>query len=126
MKHSTLTKLAVVALLIMPMTASAEHMDVIETEFIEGCTPAKYQVIVNDFNTWAKEYGYHAKIAYPTFSDNLTSFYWLGTSKDGATFGATYDAWLNGLKDSKSTPAKLNARLQKCAKSLSRRSYDVN
>lgn len=126
MKYSTLTKLTISALFLLPMAASAEHMDVIENEFINDCTPAKYQAIVNDFNAWAKDYGYVAKIAYPTFSNNLESFYWLGTSKDGATFGAAYDAWLAGLKDPKSTPSKLNDRFSKCTKLKARRSYTVN
>ena len=126
MKPSKLTKLAIAALLFIPMTASAEYMEVLEQEFKEGCTIAKYQVIIDDFNVWAKDYGYHAKIASPLYTNKFGSVYWIGTSKDGATFGAAYDAWLVGLKDPKSTPAKLDARMGKCAKLKTRRAYTVN
>ena len=127
MKPSKLTKLAIAALLFIPMTASAEYMEVLEQEFKEGCTVTKYQVIIDDFNKWAKDYGYQAKIASPLYSDKCGgSVYWIGTSKDGTTFGAAYDAWLVGLKDPKSTPAKLDARMGKCAKLKTRRAYTVN
>lgn len=127
MKPSKLTKLAIAALLFIPMTASAEYMEVLEQEFKEGCTVTKYQVIIDDFNEWAKDYGYQAKIASPLYSDKFSgTVYWIGTSKDGATFGAAYDAWLVGLKDPKSTPAKLDARFAKCTKLKSRRAFTVN
>ena len=126
MKHSKLTKLAIAALLFIPMTASAEYMEVLEQEVKEGCTVAKYQVIIDDFNVWAKDYGYQAKIASPLYTNNFGSVYWIGTAKDTTTFGAAYDAWLDGIKDPKSTPAKLDARMGKCVKLKTRRAYTVN
>lgn len=125
MKIKTISKIAVAASLFLSVTASADHMDVIEMEFINGCNVAKLMPIVADFNDWGKAYGYSAEIASPLQSGNLTSFFWLGTSKDAASFGAAWDAWRDAQADSKSVPAKLQARFDDCTKNLARRSYDV-
>ena len=85
----------------------------------------QYMAIVEDFNDWGKGYGYNAKIAVALQSNNLTSYYWLGTSKDAATFGAAWDAWRDALSDSESTPSKLWARFRECTVNLGRRGYDL-
>ena len=112
-------------LLTVSLSASAEHMDVIEFEMVEGCSFDKYMAIVSDFNDWADDYGYHAKVAVPLQSDNLTSYYWLGTSKDAASFGKAWDAWRDDQADPDSAPAKLWARFQECSLNLGRWGYDV-
>lgn len=121
----TITKLIVAAAMILPLTASAAHMDVIESEFVEGCSLAKLMPIVEDFNVWGKAYGYKAEIAMPLQSENLTHWFWIGTSADAAAFGAAWDAWRDGQADAKSEPAKLQARFDKCSKNLRRTSYDL-
>ena len=110
---------------LLPMSASAEHMDVIEFKMLEGCSFEKYMEIVSDFNDWGKNYGYNAKVAVPLQGENLVSYYWLGTSKDAATFGKAWDAWRDALGDADSTPAKLWARFQECTLNLGRWGYDV-
>ncbi|NNC36413.1 MAG: hypothetical protein EX271_12485 [Acidimicrobiales bacterium] len=121
----TLTKLVITAALMVPFTAQAKHMDVIEMEFVNGCTLSKLMPIVADFNEWGKAYGYSAEIAAPLQSNSLTSYYWLGTSADAASFGAAWDAWRDAQSDSKSVPAKLQARFEDCTINKARRSYDV-
>jgi hypothetical protein len=121
----TLTKLIVSAAMIIPFTANAAHMDVIESEFVDGCTVAKLMPIVADFNEWGAAYGYSAEIAVPLQSNNLTNYFWIGTSKNAAAFGAAWDAWRDGQADSKSVPAKLQARFDTCSINLARRSYDL-
>jgi hypothetical protein len=108
-----------------PMSAFAEHMDVIGFEMTGQCTMAEFMQIVGDFNRWGEEHGYHAKVAAPLQSDDLTTYYWLGTSANAAAFGAAWDARRDALPDAKSTPAKLWARLQKCSKNTRRDGYDV-
>ena len=109
----------------LPLSVSAEHMDVIEFEMLEGCSFDTYMEIVEDFNDWGKDYGYNAKIAVALQSNNLTSYYWLGTSKDAATFGKAWDAWRDALGDSESTPARLWARFRECTVNIGRRGYDL-
>jgi hypothetical protein len=125
MKLKTFVKAAITTAFILPFTASAAHMDVIESEFVNDCTITKFLPMVADFNKWGEAYGYHAEIAMPLQSGNLTHFFWIGTSKDAASFGAAWDAWRDGQADPKSVPAKLQARFSTCSKNLSRRSYDV-
>ena len=112
--------------LCLPMAASAEYMDVIEVQLNEGCSFNQYMDIVSDFNSdWGEAIGYKARVAMPLQNSNLVSLYWLGTTKDAATFGIVWDAWRDGQSDSKSKPAKLWGRFQDCSVNVSRQGYDV-
>lgn len=111
--------------LLIPFSASADHLDVIQFKMRDGCSFEKYMAIVSDFNDWGKAYGYSAEIAIPLQNDNLVSYYWLGTSKNAAAFGKAWDAWRDGLGDPDSGPAKLNARFAECSENQSRTSYDL-
>ena len=105
--------------------ASAEHWDVIAFEMTGKCTFPEYMEIVGDFNIWGAQYGYSAKVAQPLQSDNLTTYFWVGSSANAAAFGAAWDAWRDDLADPKSTPSKLWARFQNCSTNMQRQSYDV-
>ena len=118
-------KLLVSAMLLLPLSALGDHMDVIEFRLLEACSFPKYMEIVSDFNEWGKEYGYTAEIAVPLQSENLTNMYWLGTSANAASFGKTWDAWRDALDDPDSEPAKLSARFSDCEENLGRRGYDI-
>lgn len=118
-------KLLLAAMFAASTPAYAEHMDVIGMEMTGKCTIAEFMQIVSDFNVWGKDYGYHAKVATPLQSDNLTTYYWLGTSANAAAFGAAWDAWRDAQADPKSVPSKLNARFEKCSTNKQRSSYDV-
>jgi hypothetical protein len=110
----------------IPMIASAEYLDVIESKLVDGCSSDKYLKIVNDFNKeWGMKNGYTAKIAMPLQSSNLESIFWLGTTKDAATFGKAWDAWRDAMSDTNSVAAKLQARLNQCDVNLARRGYDL-
>jgi hypothetical protein len=113
-------------LLFIPMTASAEYLDVIESKLVDSCSSDKYLKIVNDFNKeWGMKNGYTAKVAMPLQSSNLESIFWLGTTKDAASFGKAWDTWRDAMSDSDSVAAKLQARLTQCSVNLARRGYDL-
>jgi hypothetical protein len=113
-------------LLFIPMAASAEYLDVIESKMVDGCSSDKYLKIVKDFNKeWGMKNGYSAKVAMPLQSDNLESTFWLGTTKDAASFGKAWDAWRDAMSDSASVASKLQARLTQCSLNVSRRGYDL-
>jgi hypothetical protein len=44
-------KIIAIALLALPMSAFADHLDVIDFKLKEGCDFAKFLQIANDFNT---------------------------------------------------------------------------
>jgi hypothetical protein len=120
-----LASLAVVAAGFTAGPASAEHWDVLASEMTGQCTLPEYMKIVSDFNVWGTEHGYSTKIAMPLQQENMTTFFWVGTTVDAATFGAAWDAWRDAQSDPDSTPAKLQARFDKCSTTLSRSGYDV-
>jgi hypothetical protein len=113
-------------LLTLPLVASADYLDVIEIKLNEGCSFQQQQQITKDFNEqWAAKYGYRAELLMPVQSPNLTSIFWVGRTKDAASFGKAWDAWRNDQSDPNSMPAKLWARFQACGTNLSRRGYDA-
>ena len=119
-------KLLALLLFAAPMSAQAEHLDVIQVTLKDGCSVAQYAAIAKDFNeTFGKEHGYSAEVAAPLQSQDLTSVFWLGRSANAAAFGAAWDAWRDAQADASSIPAKLQARFDKCSTNDSRRSYDT-
>ena len=103
--------------------AASEHLDIIENKFVNGCSYSKFKPVVDDFNKWAADYGYNARIALPIQSRSSDSFFWIGTSKDAATFGTASDAWIAALGDDKSVPSKLADRFGDCVENVSRSGY---
>ncbi len=125
MKIRHILTLVAAASVLVPINASADHLDVIEMKFQEVCSLSKLMPIVADFNEWGKAYGYSAQIASPLQTRDVTTFYWLGTSANAASFGAAWDAWRDALPDSNSVPAKLQARFEQCTINVSRSGYDL-
>ena len=112
--------------LMLPLSALADYMDVIEFKLNEGCSFDEYMEIVDDFNSeWGAKNGYRAEIATPLYSNNLENMFWVGRTADAAAFGKAWDTWRDELDDPKSTAAKLWARFQDCETNLGRRGYDV-
>lgn len=118
-------KMIVAFLLLMPLQAFAEHMDVIEFRLKENCSFSQYMQIVAEFNEWGKEYDYQTQIASPIQNENLVSMYWLGVSANAEAFGKAWDAWRDAQSDPNSVAAKLQARFSACEENLSRHGYDL-
>ena len=116
---------SIVFLASVPTVAGADYWDVIGIQLKAGCTMQKYLGIVADFQKWGAAHGYSARIAVPVQSEDVSTFYWEGTAKDAATFGAAWDAWRNAQADANSVPAKLAARFGDCSVNKTRSGYDV-
>lgn len=119
-------KILILAMLSLPIPVFADYLDVIQFELNEGCSFSEYMEIVNDFNEqWGKKHDYQSEVAVPLQSDNLVSMYWVGRTKDAATFGKAWDAWRDELEDPDSLASRLWARFEACETNMSRRGYDV-
>jgi len=119
-------RLLMLAILVMPVCASAEYLDVIQVKLKEKCSPAKYIAIKDDFNEqWGKSHGYRAEIAQPVQSNDLVSVFWIGHCASAESFGKAWDTWRTELFDSKSVAGKLNERFEKCTTNTSRSGYDL-
>jgi|SRR5579871_3281149 len=116
---------SLVVLAAIPTAASASYMDVINMQLKPSCSFQKFVGVMNDFNKWGVKYGYTAQLAVPLQNQDLETIYWLGTTKNAATFGAAWDAWRDSLADANSTPAKLQARFTACSTNKVRSGYDV-
>jgi hypothetical protein len=114
-----------IALLATTTVANAEYMDVIAMQMKPGCTLQQFTAVISDFNKWGAQPGYNAKLAVPLQDQDLTTAFFVGTTKNAATFGAAWDAWRDGQADANSTPAKLQARFNECVTNKTRSGYDV-
>jgi hypothetical protein len=118
--------LLITALLVLPLTASAEYMDAIEVTINEDCSVAEYVAIKNDFNSqWGEANGYLAEIATPIQGPSLTSVFWVGRTANATAFGQAWDTWRTALEDPESTASKLSARLTKCSTNMNRSGFDL-
>lgn len=118
--------LIAMAILALPFTATADHLDVIEVKLSAECSIDTYLQIASDFNTqWALKHDYRSEVLVPIQSHNLESLFWIGRSKSAAGFGAAWDSWRDDLKNPDSIAAKLWARFAKCGVNVARRGYDV-
>lgn len=115
-----------IILLTVPMVAAADYVDVIEYKLNDGCTFEKELQITKDFNAqWGAKNGYKAELLRPVQSHDLVALYWVGRTKDAASFGKAWDSWRNELADPNSVAGKLAARFQACGTNVSRSGYDV-
>lgn len=113
-------------LILVPLWASADHLDVIEVKLKDGCTLEKYVAIATDFNEqWGKKYGYHAEVASPVQNEKLVSIFWLGRTANTEAFGKAWDAWRNENMDAKSLASKLQARFDECSDNEARSGFDL-
>ena len=119
-------RLLMLAVLIAPVYASAEYLDVIQAKVKEKCSLATYVAIKNDFNEqWGKSHGYRAELAQPVQSTDLTSVFWIGHCASAESFGKAWDAWRTEISDAKSVAGKLNERFEKCTTNTTRNGYDL-
>ena len=65
-------------------------------------------------------YTYSVEIVVPFIGDTLDAVWWVGRTKDAATFGAESDRWEKALMNPGSPEAKVNEKLNACTTNLSR------
>jgi len=119
-------RLVTALLLLVPVCASAEHLDVIQGKLKEKCTLAKYVEMKDDFNEqWGKSHGYRAEVASPVQSNDLTSVFWIGHTSSAEAFGKAWDTWRTEISNPKSVAGKLNERFEKCVDNTMRTGYDT-
>ena len=118
--------LVISALVLFPLLANADYLDVLQFTLKDGCTVEQYVTIANDFNEqWGKSHGYHSEVAVPVQSDDLVSIFWLGRTANAESFGKAWDTWRNESTDPKSVASKLGALFEECGDSTSRRGFDL-
>lgn len=119
-------RLIVAFLVLCPVGALADHIDVIEFTLHEDCSMSKYLAIKDDFNEqWGSKNGYRSEVFVPIQSNNLTSLFWVGRSANAAAYGKAWDQWRDDLENPDSVAAKLWARFLECSTNIGRRGYDV-
>ena len=108
--------------LFAPVVASADYLDVIATKLKEDCSLAEYNKVIEEFRgvMTSEKYSYSVEIAVPFTGPELDVVYWIGRTKDIATFGVENGRWDQALANAKSPEAKVNAKLEKCSVNVRR------
>ena len=103
--------------LFAPVVASADYLDVIVNKLNDGCSLDEYNKVVEEFRgvMTSEKYSYTVEIAVPFTGPELDVVYWIGRTKDIATFGVENGRWDQALANAKSSEAKVNAKLEKCS-----------
>ncbi len=114
--------LLALSLLIAPTVASADYLDVITNSLNDGCSMEEYGKVVEEFRgvMTSQGYSYTVEIVVPFIGDQLDGVFWVGRTKDFATFGSESDRWEKALMNSKSPESKINKKLNDCATNVSR------
>src|SRR3990172_7766817 len=83
------------AMLLTPLVAHADYLDVIVSKLEAGCSLDKYLGVVEEFRGVMKSQGYKytVEIAAPFTSSDLSVVYWVGREPNFATFCQESDRW---------------------------------
>jgi hypothetical protein len=110
------------ALAAAPLAASAQYIDAIGNRLNDGCDLDKYLAVVEEFRgvMTSQGYSYTVEIAQPLTGDDLTMIWWVGRTKDLATYGTEYSKWEAALQNPSSPEAKVSAKLTACSTNVSR------
>ena len=111
------------ALLAASTIAQAEYKDVIAIEMTGECTFDELMVLVGSFNKIAEPRGYSAQIFMPGASNDMKTYYWVGTSPDTATFGEAHDWWMGGVMSGEGQQAELQSEFDECTTQKSRQFF---
>lgn len=112
----------VITALAVPLSASAQYVDVIVSELTDQCTLEQYLPVVEEFRgvMSSQGYGYTVEILQPLTGEDVNVLYWVGRTKDFATFGADYSKWEAALQNAGSPEAAVSEKINKCTRNLSR------
>jgi hypothetical protein len=115
------TTLLGLAILTAPLAASAQYIDAISNKLIGTCTLDQYLGVIEEFRGVMKSegYTYTVEIMQPLTGD-LGVVWWVGRTKDLATYGTEYTRWETALGTAGSPEAKVNAKLDACAENVTR------
>lgn len=118
------SRIALTALFLIfgAQAAQADYVDVIVNEMSPDCSMDTYLANIEEFRgvMSAQGYTYTVETLVPVMGDDLSLVYWVGRTKDFATFGAEYTKWLAALDNAGSPEAKVNAKMNKCSTNVSR------
>jgi hypothetical protein len=116
------TTLLAFALVLMPLVAHADYLDVITNKLTDGCSLDKYLGVVEEFRGVMKSQGYKytVEIAPPFIGSDLSVVYWVGREPSFATFGQESDRWEAAIAKAGTPEAVVSGKLNACSSNVSR------
>jgi len=109
-------------MLLSPLVAHADYLDVITSKLTAGCSLDKYLAVVEEFRGVMRTQGYKytVEIAPPFIGPDLSVVYWVGRAPNFASFGAESDRWEAAIAKPGTPEAKISEKLNACSENVSR------
>jgi len=109
-------------MLLTPLVAHADYLDVITNKLKAGCSLDQYLAVVEEFRGVMKTQGYKytVEIESPFISSDLSVIHWVGREPNFATFGQEDDRWQAAIAKPGTPEAKISDKLNACSESVSR------
>jgi len=109
-------------MLLTPLAAHADYLDVITSKLTAGCSLDQYLTVVEEFRGVMKsqKYKYTVEIAAPFIGSDLSVVYWVGRTPNFASFGEGSSRWEAAVAKPGTPEAKINDKLNACSESVSR------
>lgn len=116
------TTLLAFAMLLTPLAAQADYLDVITSRLTAGCSLDKYLGVVEEFRGVMKTQGYKytVEIAPPFIGSDLSVVYWVGREPNFGTFGQESDRWETAIAKKGTPEATVSGKLNACSENVSR------
>ncbi len=116
------TLLLAFTMLLAPLVAHADYLDVIANKLKAGCSVEQYLVVVEEFRGVMKSQGYKytVEIAVPFTGPDLSLIYWVGREPNFGTFGQESDRWEAAIAKPGTPEAKISEKLNACSENVSR------
>ncbi|HME72727.1 MAG TPA: hypothetical protein VKM54_23095 [Myxococcota bacterium] len=116
------TTLLAFTMLLTPLVARADYLDVITSRLKDGCPIDRYLGVVDEFRGVMKSQGYKysVEVAPPFTGPDLSVVYWIGREPSFATFGQESDRWDAAIAKPGTPEAKVNEKLAACSTNVSR------
>ena len=110
------------AMVLTPLAAHADYLDVITSRLTTGCSLDKYLGVVEEFRGVMKSQGYKytVEIAPPFIGSDLSVVYWVGRTPNFATFGQESDRWEAAIAKPGTPEAAVSQKLNACSQNVSR------
>lgn len=116
------TALLAVALLVSPLAARADYVDVITNKLLPGCSLGQYLGLVDEFRALmkAQKYNYRVETIVPFSGPALNEIYWVGRTANLAEFGQESERWEIAVAKPGTPENAWNTKSLACSETLRR------
>jgi hypothetical protein len=123
MKLKGMSMLAAVAILSLPLYATADMLDVLTLKLQKKCSVEQLSQLNDDFNAYGKDKGAEYELLLPLHSPEQDVVFVVGRFPSAEAFGKMRDTFSAEMKQEGSDASTLSKRANKCVDLTNRSSF---